>query len=649
MNRTSASPKRPPFPPAPTRFRRFALLASLALSLLPCAVPAVAAAAPATGPTDWLSPTALAASSDGRTLYVACATGNRVLQFDPVQGAVVRTLKVPSAPTGVALSPDDTRLVVTLAGPAGEVLVLDTATGSVAQRLTAGHTPLSPVISPDGRTLFVCNRFNDDIGVHDLTNGKEIRRIPVVREPVAAALTPDGKHLLVANHLHNDRADIDTVAASVTVIDVAAGRVLKQLALPNGSGALNDLRISPDGRYAVVTHILARFHLPTTQLERGWVNTNAETLVDLATLTILNTVLLDDVDSGAAVPWGVAWSADGRTQIVAHAGTHEVSIIDFPALLAKLAKLPVAPDPTRDTDTSAASRIQSDVPNDLAFLREVRRRIRLPESDQGPRAVAILGSRVFAANYFSDSLTAIALTEPTTTAPVSFALGPRPAETPERRGERLFNDAKICFQTWQSCASCHPGDARVDALNWDLLNDGLGNPKNNKSLLLSHRTPPAMSLAIRDTAEVAVRAGIRHILFTVQPDDVAQSMDAYLKSLRPVPSPLLEKGKLSAAARRGRRIFNDDKVGCATCHPSGLFTDLKPYDVGTKNALDGDVPRFDTPSLIEVWRTAPYLHDGSAVTVRELFSDRNPQDRHGRTSHLRPADLDDLAAYVLSL
>ena len=116
-----------------------------------------------------------------------------------------------------------------------------------------------------------------------------------------------------------------------------------------------------------------------------------------------------------------------------------------------------------------------------------------------------------------------------------------------------------------------------------------------------------------------------------------------------MPSPLLKNGKLTAAAKRGKRIFNDSRVGCATCHPSGLFTDMKPYDVGTKNALDKDADRFDTPTLIEVWRTGPYLHDGSAATVRELFSERNPNDRHGRTSHLKPADLDDLTAYVLSL
>ena len=49
---------------------------------------------------------------------------------------------------------------------------------------------MAPVLSPDGKTLFVCNRFNNDISVLDLETGKEQCRIPVQREPVAAALTP---------------------------------------------------------------------------------------------------------------------------------------------------------------------------------------------------------------------------------------------------------------------------------------------------------------------------------------------------------------------------------------------------------------------------------------------------------------------------
>jgi cytochrome c peroxidase len=218
-----------------------------------------------------------------------------------------------------------------------------------------------------------------------------------------------------------------------------------------------------------------------------------------------------------------------------------------------------------------------------------------------------------------------------------------------RTGEFYCNDAGICFQGWQSCATCHPGEARVDGLNWDLLNDGIGNPKNTKSLLLAHKTPPAMSMGVRETAETAVRAGIQHILFTVQPEEVAVAIDTYLKSLRPVPSPLLVNGRLSDSARRGEKLFKDRQVGCATCHPPGLFTDLQTYDVGTRGRFDRAADRFDTPTLVEGWRTAPYLHDGSAATMLEVLTTRNAGDKHGKTSHLTPQQLDDLAAYLLSL
>lgn len=616
--------------------------------LLHLAAPRPASAAP---PAPF-SPTALVALPDGRSVLVAGATAPGLHLVDVQSPAVLRTFQLTTSASGLTLSHDGTVAVVTSPGPAGEVTLLELPTGRRLRSFPAGHTPMSPVLSRDGSRLFVCLRFQDAVAVLDPATGREITRIPVAREPVAAALTPDERHLLVANHLHHGRADVAEVGAVVSVIEVASGRVIKELRLPNGSGALNDLRISPDGRYAAVTHILARFHLPTTQLERGWMNTNAETLIDLSSLEILNTVLLDAVDAGAANPWGVAWTADGRTQIVTHAGTHEVSLIDFPALLARLDQLPAKPDPTRPIDPNAASRVKSDVPNDLAFLVGIRRRVHLPPTDRGPRSVALAGDRIVTANYFSDSLTTLdpVTAQPTDTpACTSIVLGPMPPPSQARLGEAFFHDATLCFQGWQSCASCHPGDARVDALNWDLLNDDIGNPKNNKSLLLAHRTPPAMSLAVRDSAEVAVRAGIRHILFTVQPDSVASAIDAYLKGLQPVPSPRLEDGHLSSAARRGRRIFADSRVGCATCHPPGLFTDLKHYDVGTRASTDQPTDIFDTPTLVEVWRTAPYLHDGSVTSLEELFTSRNQEDRHGKTSHLNPRQILDLVEYVLSL
>jgi cytochrome c peroxidase len=286
----------------------------------------------------------------------------------------------------------------------------------------------------------------------------------------------------------------------------------------------------------------------------------------------------------------------------------------------------------------AAAFVRGEVPG--------RRRVRLPGN--GPRAVAVRGQEAWIGQYFSDDLSVVDLGEGDG-APVSVGLGSRGAWTEDQRGESLFNDARLCRGGWQSCASCHDNDARVDSLNWDLLNDGRGNYKNARSLVWAHRTPPAMSMGVRDSAEVAVRAGIRHILFSEQPEAVAAAMDTYLRSLAPAPSPHLVNGRLSEAAERGRRLFRDPQIGCARCHRSPHLTDLKAYDVGTLGKYDRPGDRFDTPALVELWRTAPYLHDGSAATLEAVLTTSNPDDRHGRTSQLSPEEIGELAAYLRSL
>ncbi|MCB1125989.1 MAG: cell surface protein [Verrucomicrobiae bacterium] len=595
----------------------------------------------------YLSPAALAVAPDGSRLYVTAATANAILQVDAGTGEVQRRINLPAPPTGLALNRAGDQLFVTCARPQGILCMVDTTSGEVARRTPLAHTPVAPVLSPDGLHLYVCSRFRSRVMVVETATGKVVSRIPVEREPISAAVTPDGKHLLVAHHLPSGAASANRVAANVSVIDLAEGRVVKSLMLPNGSTTLRDIRVSPDGRLAAVVHTLARYQLPTTQLERGWMNTSAVTLIDVPTLEVINSVLLDSVDYGAANPWGVAWTADSSRLLVTHAGTRELSLIDIPGLLGKLARLPKERPTDRTPTYISASASVADVPNDLAFLVNLRERIKLPGI--GPRAVAMVANRAFIAEYFSDTLDVLDLHQQPLR-PKTLALGPAPELTAERWGEQLFNDATICFQQWQSCASCHSEDARIDGLNWDLMNDDLGNPKNSKSLLLALATPPAMSLGVRDSGEAAVRAGIRHILFAVRPEAEAEALDAYLKSLQPVPSPHLVRGRLSAAAARGREVFNDELVGCAFCHPAeSHFTDMKSHDVGTQGLLDREQKEFDTPTLVEVWRTGPYLHDGSAAALRDVLVGRNLEDQHGQVSDLSPSELEDLLAYVSSL
>ena len=106
---------------------------------------------------------------------------------------------------------------------------------------------------------------------------------------------------------------------------------------------------------------------------------------------------------------------------------------------------------------------------------------------------------------------------------------------------------------------------------------------------------------------------------------------------------------LSMAAERGRKLFEDPVAGCATCHPAPLFTDLKRHAVGTERNPKPPEQRFDSPTLIECWRTAPYLHDGSAVTLHEVLTSKNAEDRHGKTSHLSPEVVEELVIYIGSI
>src|ERR1017187_8323429 len=128
-------------------------------------------------PPAWLSPAALVASPDGTTLYIACATGNRVLVFDLASRKVTRSVQVAPSPTGLCLSADGLRLFVTCAAPTSRVCIVDTAQGRVIGELPAGHTSIAPMLSPEGQTLFVCNRFDNDVSKLDLATGKSVRRI----------------------------------------------------------------------------------------------------------------------------------------------------------------------------------------------------------------------------------------------------------------------------------------------------------------------------------------------------------------------------------------------------------------------------------------------------------------------------------------
>ena len=424
----------------------------------------------------------------------------------------------------------------------------------------------------------------------------------------------------------------------VSVIDTALLRSVEEIRLPDGSTGLRDLCLSPDGWHLYVTHILSRYKLPASQIERGWIQTNALAVIDAGKRKLTTSVLLDDINLGAANPWGIACTGDGKFLLVAHAGTHEVSVIDRQALHRKLEGT------GRGEKVSDVSTSGGEVVNDLAFLTGIR--MRVPLKGNGPRGLAVIGSTLYAAEYFTGSLGVVELAAGGRPASRSVKLGEDLPLTAERRGEMLFHDAQYCLEKWLSCSSCHPGEGRPDGLNWDLMLDGVGNPKNTKSLLFSHQTPPTTVTGSRPNAEASVRAGFRYIQFAERPEEDAASVDAYLKSLRPAPSPYLVDGRLSAAAERGKKIF--DKAGCGFCHSGPFYTDMRKHNPGTGRGREEGIA-FDVPTLVEIWRTAPYLHDGRAPTLKDLFTASGSGPVHHLAAPANQHDIDDLVAFVSSL
>src|SRR6185436_9303117 len=119
---------------------------------------------------DWCAPSAIVVTRDSKTMYIGCATGKRVEVFDLTRREVVRRIAMPSPVSGLALSADDAKLYVTCAGVRSTVHIVES--GAAVAAMAAGHTAVSPVLSPGGGRLYVCNRYNNDVGVIDVAARK---------------------------------------------------------------------------------------------------------------------------------------------------------------------------------------------------------------------------------------------------------------------------------------------------------------------------------------------------------------------------------------------------------------------------------------------------------------------------------------------
>ncbi|UVQ44439.1 c-type cytochrome [Parabacteroides faecis] len=534
---------------------------------------------------------------------------------------------LPTAANDLTETPDR-HIWVVCDGVGGSLCELNGKDLSVISQTALGHTPSALLFNRQTGSLWTTQRFNNELWEVSPETKEVLNRITVGREPVDIVSFAGDSLLLVANNLPEMSSLTYPIACQLDIVDVNNKKVVKRLQLPNGSTDVKALATDSKGDYAYAVHLLARYQLPTNQVDRGWMSTNVLSVINLHTQEVENTVLLDTPQKGASNPWNVVVSPDDSKIWISVSGTHELVCVDRTSLHDRLARAKDGEKVTPSTKDYAH------ILDDAGFLYGIRDFYKT--QGKGPRALYVTPDKVYTANYYTGELVAF---NGSGKDMVSSSLGTALASTQKGKGDMYFHDASIGFQEWQSCASCHPNDARMDGLNWDLLNDGMGNPKNTKTLVLSHQTPPCMVSGIRKDAETAVISGIKYILFAASTEEIAPAIDVYLKSLSPVPSPYLVNGNLSEAAQKGKVHFEKN---CASCHSGTYYTDMKQYKVNWTNGPDKNV-KMDVPALNEVWRTAPYLYDGRSYTMQEMLK------VHGPAETLSENELNDLAEYVLSL
>jgi YVTN family beta-propeller protein len=586
---------------------------------------------PTSAKPKYLSPTDLVVSPDKSKLYVAEQTAKQIAVIGVQCNMVIKTIQLPNEVTGIAVSKDGSRLYATITSeiwPEGYVCVINESTGKIDRKIKVGHNPRSPVLSPDGSKLFVCNQFNNNISVVDLVSSKDIKRINVVREPYCARITPDGNILVVANSVPLANAtDTSAVKSKVSLIDLKDESKTVHLELTQGSHEAFGVAITPDGKYALITHLVGMFNLPATQIIGGWVQTNNLAIVDIEKKKILNDISVDHYDKvGMSNPWGIECTSDGKFTVIAHAGCNELSIIDLPQVI-----------------QAASSSDWLSHKINLLYPETIRKRVDV--IGKSPRAVAIVGNKAYTAGYFSNTIEVFDISLATSGASVSISLGPELPLNKVRTGEVHFynGDELHCQGAWQSCHSCH-SSTRADGLNW-MLASGVTMQKNTKSLLYAWWTPPMNWAAKHNNCTESIMYGIIQELGMTPNDSVITTMGEFLKGLKPMPSPYLVKGSLSESAKRGRVVYYGDKTDCKVCHPAPLFTNLKMHTSIVADPWDAS-PNYDTPQLQEAWRDAPWDHIGTTLDFEQLL--KNPL--HSNCSKkLTENEFKDLVEYVLSL
>jgi YVTN family beta-propeller protein len=589
----------------------------------------------------YASPVELLFSPDGARLYVLCQGSDEVRVLDASTFAPIKNIPVGHIPRGFSFSPDGTRLFVANTWD-DSVSVIDTRALSVTATWPVGSEPSNVVEDRAGKYLYVANRISNDVAVLDAQTGVEEKRLAAGRGASYITPSPGGSRLYVThvypNPPHQPTPGGNRVPpqSEITIIDTARATVADRIKLDRIAHSFHTA-FSPDGRLGVTANLHPKNLVPLAHMEHSGAFADTITLfgADVGKPVELP---LDELERYAARPFGVAISPDKAHIYVTCEGSESVTVIDVQRALRFIH---TQPGPFVQDLSASANYVSTRIavgrdPRGLAFTPDSR--------------------KLLVANRLDDTISVIdtRTSRLATTIPLA---GPKQISV-VRHGEQTFYTSRYSFQGQIGCANCHI-DSTFDGLTWDLEPDGFGRDIVDNRLLED----------IKDTEPYKWNGGNPNLPTECGPRTEkyfwrSENYDSltltdlvvYVRSIPLRPNRWSLPGdELTAAQERGKLLFArvTDKFGkpipetnrCSFCHSGPKGTSQKSFDVGTKKTTDNS-GMIDTPQLINVGLTAPYLHDGSARTLEEIWTVFNPEDKHGRTNDLTKDELNDLIEYL---
>jgi YVTN family beta-propeller protein len=588
--------------------------------------------------SEYLSPSEMAFSVDGNSLYIVCERSNELLILDTASNKVTARVPVGRFPRNLALSPDGKQIFVVNSWE-DTVSVIDLATQTVVRTIPTGAEPWSVIFNHNGSTIYVGNRLSNDISVIDVASGTEKKRLAGGRGASYLVLSPDGTRIYGTHIYPKLGAHRAPNQSEITVIDTATESVIDRMPVPGVAGMFH-IASSTDGGLYVSPGMRPKNLVPLAHVEHGWVIANELTIFGSDVGGVVQ-VPIDEMERYSSMPFSVAMLPDKSRFYISTAGANAVLVIDA----ARLLEFAHAQKKSAVNDLSASANYVE---------------ARIPVGNN-PRGLALSRDAVhlYVANRLDDTL--MIIDTHTNKVVSTIGLGSTKQVTPLRRGEQVFFTAKYGFQGQFGCSNCHI-DATFDGLQWDLEPDGFGVDIVDNRLLED----------VRDTEPYKWNGGNPNLPTECGPRTEKYFFRSQIYSDRELTDLTLfvrnmgrrpnrnrpANGLLTPQQERGKELFErvKDKRGnqmpptsqCAYCHSGPKYTSQKSFDVDTGKWTDRS-PIFDTPQLVNVAMTAPYLHDGSAQTLEEIWTVFNPHDKHGVTNDLTKDELNDLIEYLRTL